>query len=555
MKGFKIIIIVGLLLYLAALSTAATLIYKRYITSDPLRAERLELEKSKLDRLTEQEKQRTEEAKRETARTLAAIERQARLEANQGVNAAVVIFAVTWRLTPTIILSAALIGGGVYLWRRPVLFEFESIRAYLPRHAIAEATQQALITQERKAMVEALAYAETVTQGRIEQILGAIKAMPKQQGVNLTQNALPITTATRVPTFAELLDAHEIAEGKMLLMGFTSENIPQRRTIKDIKALSVAGQQGSGKTASIAYLLTSMLILNKKTEEFVIDPHWQHPEGLGMMVKPLEGTGRLHLINPVEITQTIEYLDARLDKRLAGIESSDTPIVIVVDELARIGKTHVFTDTVLPFVERCTEETRKANYLFIGGSQKWNARHFGNKADIRACINSLLVHRIKPSQADLLLEDRENAKLMKHVTRPGQALMATSHDADPSIVSMPFITRADIERVANMLAHDPEAEFGEPKQAEMPASKQPETTTETAAPTFGGLVRERLAAVGLSQNKLAEMAGISKKDMSLYMNGKPVPDDTQTQIFAILEEVEKQRNTTETPEETQEETI
>ena len=49
------------------------------------------------------------------------------------------------------------------------------------------------------------------------------------------------------------------------------------------------------------------------------------------------------------------------------------------------------------------------------------------------------------------------------------------------------------------------------------------------------------------------MIGISKKDMSLYMNGKPVPDDTQTQIFAILAGLEKQRNalepSTETPEE------
>ena len=135
---------------------------------------------------------------------------------------------------------------------------------------------------------------------------------------------------------------------------------------------------------------------------------------------------------------------------------------------------------------------------------------------------------------------------MARLTRHGIALFSAA-DEMPKLMAIPECRPGDLKRL--------ETEFSEPKQAETPASKQPETPTETAAPTFGETVRERLAAVGLSQNKLAEMAGISKKDMSLYMNGKPVPDDTQTQIFAILEEVEKQRNTTETPEETQEETI
>ena len=545
---------IGTLILIAIIGGAWYLSQRQTAIGDPLRAEKLQLEKSRLDRLTEKEKQRTEQAKRDTARTLAAIERQARLEANRGVNTAVVIFAVTWRLTPTIILITAIAGGGVYLWRRPVLFEFEGVKAFLPRHAVADATQQAITAKQQAEMVKALAFAESVTQGRIEQIFHAIKAMPTRDGVNVTQAELPTAHTGRVPTFAELLDAYEIAEGKMLLMGFAEDNTPQRRTIADIKALSVAGQQGSGKTASIAYLLTSMLIINRNTEEYVIDPHWKHPEGLGALIKPLEQTGRLHLINPVEIEETINNINTRLDNRLAGVESSDTPIVIVIDELARIGKTPVFTEHVLPFVERCTEETRKANILFIGGSQKWNARHFGNKADIRACINSLLVHRIKPSQADLLLEDRDNLKLMKQVTRPGQALMATSHDADPSIVSMPYITRTDIERVAQHLKRLESAQETPERLRQTPTETPTETSGNSDAPTFGSLVRERLAAVGLSQNKLAEMAGMSKKDMSFIMNGKTVSETTQAQIFAILAEVEKQRNALETTAETAEET-
>ena len=36
---------------------------------------------------------------------------------------------------------------------------------------------------------------------------------------------------------------------------------------------------------------------------------------------------------------------------------------------------------------------------------------------------------------------------MKQISRPGQALLATSHDADPQIVTMPLITRQDIAAV------------------------------------------------------------------------------------------------------------
>ena len=105
-------------------------------------------------------------------------------------------------------------------------------------------------------------------------------------------------------------------------------------------------------------------------------------------------------------------------RRLAGEEPSEPGILLVIDQMARLAKMECF-ETLMTFLERCTEETRKANMTFIGGSTKWNARHFKGRADIRGCMNSALVHRCKPSQADLLLEDSRDRKLMQAVTGVG----------------------------------------------------------------------------------------------------------------------------------------
>ena len=263
------------------------------------------------------------------------------------------------------------------------------------------------------------------------------------------QRALPESpaiiapAAVSVPTFADLLRSGNIAPGKPLIFGFSADGAPQTRQLTDIKAMSIAGFQGSGKTLSTAYLVTCGLMQFPSATAFVIDPHRDHPESLAALLQPFDGE-RLRLVNPFEIAETMDSLQARLDARLQAREASDAPIFLVIDELASVGNSPVFGEKVLPFLERCTEETRKANIVFFGCSTKWNARHFGGKADIRAAIPSLLVHKMKPSQADLLLEGADEKKLLKALTLPGQALLATSHDADPQVVTMPLITKRDI---------------------------------------------------------------------------------------------------------------
>jgi hypothetical protein len=65
-------------------------------------------------------------------------------------------------------------------------------------------------------------------------------------------------------------------------------------------------------------------------------------------------------------------------------------------------------------------------------------------------MNSMLIHKTKPSQADLLLEDAQDKKLVKQLQRPGEAILVTDY-APPVIVTMPYCCQQDMETVAAMI--------------------------------------------------------------------------------------------------------
>ena len=154
-------------------------------------------------------------------------------------------------------------------------------------------------------------------------------------------------------------------------------------------------------------------------------------------------------------------LNQILDRRLNGQEACTPEILLVIDELARLTRMECF-DVLINFLERCTEETRKANMTFIGGSHSWTARHFNGRADIRRCINSLLIHKTKPSQAELLLEDTHDKQLVKQLQHPGDAILATDYGM-PTVITLPLCTLADMHTVARMVNADkpatPESEL------------------------------------------------------------------------------------------------
>jgi hypothetical protein len=303
--------------------------------------------------------------------------------------------------------------------------------------------------------------AYNISRQMVEDITSYTRAIAGKRGFVLSgteqpgtlQAALPASVS--VPSFAELLENGMAAPGKPIIMGF-HQGQAQERSLKDLKSLAIAGWQGSGKTMSIAYLVASS-VLAYGVRVYIVDPHKNHTEGLYPLIKPLEKTGHVTVINPFDTPTLIKNLNETLERRLTGKESSESGILLVIDELARLAKMDCF-DTLVTFLERCTEETRKANITFIGGSHKWTARHFKGRADIRGCMNSMLIHKTKPSQADLLLEDSQDKRLVKHIHRPGDAILVTDF-SHPTLVSMPYCTPKDMERVTALITHSSTADI------------------------------------------------------------------------------------------------
>jgi len=254
------------------------------------------------------------------------------------------------------------------------------------------------------------------------------------------------------PNFRELLTTEMIAPNKPLILGYDRQGQPQYRHLQDLKTVAIAGWQGSGKTLSMAYLVASIIVAYR-TQVYVIDPHKHHPESLAALLRPLEPTGYVTIVNPFDTPGVIRQLNETLDRRLNGKELSTPGILLVIDEMERMASMECF-DELIAFLGRCTEETRKANITFLGSAHKWTARHFKGRADIRGSMNSLLIHKTKPSQADLLLEDTASKHLVKQLHHPGEAILSTDYDATPTLVSMPLCTGEDMRMVAEMLGSE-----------------------------------------------------------------------------------------------------
>ena len=292
-----------------------------------------------------------------------------------------------------------------------------------------------------------------ISRQMVEDMTNYTRVLAGKRGGNMFGSELPDYLPLSLPassltlSFAEMLAKGILAPGTPLVMGY-SQGQPQFRSFEDLKSLAIAGLQGSGKTMSTAYIIAAS-VLTQGVYAYVIDPHKNHEEGLYSLIKPLEKTGHVIVINPFDTPTLIRNLSQILDRRLAGEEPGTPGILLVIDELARLAKMECF-DVLVTFLERCTEETRKANMTFIGGSHKWTARHFKGRADIRGCMNSMLIHKTKPSQADLLLEDAHDKNLVKQIQHPGEAILVTDFDT-PIVVSMPLCTYDDMKTVAEMV--------------------------------------------------------------------------------------------------------
>ncbi len=264
---------------------------------------------------------------------------------------------------------------------------------------------------------------------------------------------LPASRRKNVPTFRELLLSREIAFGKPMILGYEN-GLPRHGSFMDIYSAAVAGESGSGKTATLLFLIGSGLV-SCSVRFLGIDPHYPHPKSLGFKTKPLWEAGLMKMATyKDDMLALLHDVERTLDRRLQQIDKDSTPVVLVIDELAFLAKSSI-GKAIAHTMERVSIEGRKCAVYMLASSQTWLAVRTGASSVVRDTLTSAFVHRIKPKQANLLLQDKEEAdKVKKHVKHPGDVLLCPVSD-DSVVCKIPFTAQADMNIVVEILGKAP----------------------------------------------------------------------------------------------------
>ncbi len=279
------------------------------------------------------------------------------------------------------------------------------------------------------------------------------QAKPEFPSVKRQDGPLPQTKHADVPTFRELLTTYQLGFGKPMILGFEN-GVPRYGSFQDIYSAAVAGESGSGKTATLLFLIGSAVI-SCPIRFIGIDPHYPHPKSLGSKTKPLWDAGLIRMTTyKDDMLAVLHEIEQTIDRRLRQVETDTTPVVLVIDELAFLTKTSI-GKAISHTMERISMEGRKCAVYMLASSQTWLAARTGKSSVVRDTLTSAFVHRIKPKQANLLLQDKEESDLVKkHVKHAGDVLLCPVND-DPVVCKIPFSTEADMHIVVEMAENTP----------------------------------------------------------------------------------------------------
>lgn len=394
-----------------------------------------------------------------------------------------------------------------------------------------------------------------------------IQSLVGPKGIPLTpsQAALPAQAqppTEHVPSFQNLLIQGEIAPGKPMILGY-EHGVPRKGSFLDIYSAAVAGESGSGKTATLLFLIGSGLVA-EQIRFLGIDPHYPHPKSLGFTTKPLWQAGLMTMATYKDDMLTVlKDVERTIDRRLRQVDTGTTPVVLVIDELAFLAKSSL-GGAIAHTMERISTEGRKCAVYLLASSQTWLAARTGNSSVVRDTLTSAYVHRIKPKQANLLLQDRDEAeKVKKYIKHPGDVLLCPVND-ESVICQIPFSTTADMERVAEMVGsaegrRPPAASSGQKtigsRQDATPwrfvnrKNSNPQAQTPASAEVQLPIsLRQRAQQMirnhRLSLRMIRQETGIATSTMSNFLNHKGGLSNQQAdRLTAYLDQVEQEAKT------------
>ena len=270
---------------------------------------------------------------------------------------------------------------------------------------------------------------------------GILPALPPAPTSQPHPEALP-AGPDRIPTFVELLHAGIIAPGHPLVFGYI-HNTPKTGTWQDIFSNATGGQGGSGKTNTLRGLILQSLL--QGVHFWILDYHWPHDESLLASLGTVkDGPYITYADKHIDYVPILEDVNRTIDRRIRKEEPGDLIKVLAIDEVLQVVQHIPFAEHM---IARIGTEGRKLNIFGLFSAHNWKAEHINTSA--RDNLTSIFAHHMTRSQANILLQDAEQAKIVSKL-RSGQMLYRPVHD-DPDIVDVPWCDEEAVRLVANMV--------------------------------------------------------------------------------------------------------
>lgn len=343
---------------------------------------------------------------------------------------------------------------------------------------------------------------------------GMRRGLNALQPINEMPHEQPAALPAHVPSFKELLNAGEVAEQKPLIFGFERETgQPEKGDLSDLYSTVIIGLSGYGKTTALSYLIGSSILATRAVFN-ILDAHHPSPESLGATLGELIDTPYVKIhSNPLLLDDVLEEEERELDRRLSMTGETFQPRIMVIDEHERWAEG---SKRLVKFELRIVNEGRKVGmYLFLT-SKSAKGDKIGDTALRDNCVTSYCF-RTKPHNAKTFFKDSEKEKLVKTLTKPGEALFVNRKD-EAKVVNLPFASSEDMAYIRARVIKS-QATQTTPKMHvgidEKPAAKNDKSVTaEAEKPTPGKNVVSILAAKPLetSVNRLKKLCGQRDKE-------------------------------------------